>query len=372
MTALSLEDRDSLSDALRKALHHHHDFATWRVRELAAGFDRLPPIWSRLVELGLSSLMVPESDGGFGGCVEDLQRVQRELGRWLVVAPWFETALCTHAIVLAGTPAQRAALLPGIADGAVPMTLADGHDAGLAGTRSPAVARVTAIGWQLDGWRMSVRHAGCVGRYLVPAELATGESAWFVVDPGQTGVRCSAHRLVDGTWAADVRFEAAAGEMLGSDSPHPNHAAVQPALRALCAAGQCAEALGMAEAALEATVRYLRTRKQFGQPLGEFQALRHRVAEMYIALEQARSAAEMALSATGAADPVLQSYQAAQAQLVSSEAVAWILQQAIQLHGGMGMTDDLVVGHYYRRMLVMNAQSGGSHGVLARLGLQEQ
>jgi alkylation response protein AidB-like acyl-CoA dehydrogenase len=185
-----------------------------------------------------------------------------------------------------------------------------------------------------------------------------GTGSWFMVDAAQPSIHRESYRLVDGCWAADVHFAGTTAELLQGGPASAGD--VETELRVTAIAGYIAEALGAAEAALTMAVQYLRARQQFGQPLGEFQTLRHRVAEMYIAQEQARSAAEMALEAATESEPHERIRRASQAQLVASEALTWMLQQAIQLHGGMGMTEELPVGHFYRRMLVINALTGGA------------
>lgn len=366
MTELSREDSASLADALRKALQDRYAFAAGRKEDMATGPERLPAVWQLLCGLGLNGLMLPEVHGGFGGGVTDLQRVQRELGRALVVAPWFDSMLSAQAVLLTGTPEQQQALLPALAAGELSMALAEDEALGLAASRQATNASPEGAGWRVDGAKASVFNAGAVDRLLVSATVAGGETAWLVVPSKQAGVRQRSYRLVDGSWTADLVLDGARGELLGPLDTARQFAALR-SVRLLAVAGRCAEALGAAEAALEMTVQHLRTRKQFGQPLGDYQALRHRVAEMYIALEQARSAMELALEAVEAIDPAEAIRRSAQAQLVATEAVTWILQQAIQLHGGMGMTEELAVGHYYRRMLVLNALTGGAPVALAHL-----
>lgn len=364
MSSLSVEESTSLADSLGKLLQDRYDFARSRAEQLAAPRECLPPIWSSLVELGLTALIVPEAQGGFGGGVADLQRVQRELGRSLVVSPFPGSALCARALVLVGTAAQQGMWLPKVADGSIVIALAETEEPALDAGLAPTRVRLSDNGWRLDGRKATVLHAEAATHYLVAAKLPEGGTAWFVVDAQQAGIHRRSYRLVDNAWAADVIFDGARGEKLGGDSLQ--HAVVSGDLRSWAIASYCAEALGAGEAALAMTVQYLRTRKQFGQPLGDYQALRHRVAEMHIALEQARSAAEMAREAAsgGSAD---REVRAAQAQLVASEALTWLLQQAIQLHGGMGMTEELAIGHYYRRILVINALTGGASSALARL-----
>lgn len=359
MTALAFDESEALAASLRKVLQDRHDFAGARATALHEPADRLPALWRHLSDLGLNGLVVPESHGGVGGGMADLQRVQRELGRALAVSPWFESMLCARVLLQAATAAQQDAWLASLVDGSMPLALAHREDDSPGGQ---AVVRAQLEGdtWTLHGRKTTVLHAGAVQRYLVSAADADSGERWFMVDAVQAGISRDSYRLVDGSWAADVRFDAASGELLAGGSATD----IADDLRAAAIAGLIAEAVGMAEAALEMTVQHLRTRQQFGQPLGENQSLRHRAAEMFIALEQARSAAEMALEAVDGESPP---EQAAQAQLVACEALTWCLQQAIQLHGGMGMTAELPVGHFYLRMLVINALTGGAPAAIAQL-----
>ena len=367
--ALAEEDRAALADALRQMLAERHDFARRRA-QLAVAADVRPAIFDDLVGLGLNGLLLPEEFGGVGGGLADLQGVLRECGRALVVAPWTDTVLASCALLIAGSAAQQAAWLPGIASGAHAFALAHEDAAGLGAAPAATVARRQADGsWSIDGVKAAVAHAASVSHYLVAARLPVVAGAgiatgWFRVAARQTGIAAACTRMVDGSWCADLRLSGATAELLGEPGACSDLSGVLEALVVACAT---AEAVGLAEAALELTVQYLRTRKQFGQVLGDYQALRHRVAEMAILLEQARSGAELALEAARDESPVARARLLAQAQLVSAEAVTWITQQGIQLHGGMGMTDEMAIGHYYRRMLVLNARSGGAQQALARL-----
>ncbi|QHE88115.1 acyl-CoA dehydrogenase family protein [Hydrogenophaga sp. BPS33] len=362
MSTLSTEDSASLGDALQRLLQDRYGFADARRRDLTTPAERLPVIWAPLVELGLTGLVVPEAQGGFGGGPADVQRVQRELGRALVVSPWLGVALCAHAIQHAASAAQQGAWLPAIAEGRMTVALARDDVQALNETPVPALAQAANGGWRLDGRKANVLHASAVSHLLVSACLTDGSAAWFLVDAAQAGVERQSHRLVDHAWSADVSFANAQAERL--DAPAPN---LDGGLRALEVAACCAEMVGGAEAALELTVQYLRTRQQFGQPLGDYQALRHRVAEMAIALEQLRSAEALALEATEAQAPAEQTRLGAQALLVGSESATWVQRQAIQLHGGMGMTEEFAVGHHYRRQLVINALTGGEAAALSAL-----
>ncbi|GAA5232959.1 acyl-CoA dehydrogenase [Verticiella sediminum] len=351
-------------------LRDRYGFADARRRDIATPADALPRVWAWLVELGLTGLVVPQAQGGFSGGVADLQRVQRELGRALVVAPWLGVALGAQVIRHAGTPTQQAAWLGGLADGSMTIALARDDTPAPGHASAPTLALASDGGWRIDGRKANVLHAAAVSHLLVSARLPDGAQAWFRVEATQTGIERQPHRLVDQSWCADVVFKNAAAERLDAPLSGEGRAALSSQLRTVEIAAYCAEMAGGAQAALDLTAQYLRTRQQFGQPLADYQALRHRIAEMYIAMEQLRSAEELALAATEFDDTVTRERLAAQAQLVGCESATWIQRQAIQLHGGMGMTEAFAVGHHYRRQLVINALTGGEPAavaVLARL-----
>lgn len=362
MSTISIEDSASLCDALQRLLQDRYGFADARRRNIATAPDTLPAIWTSLVELGLTGLVVPEAQGGFGGGPADLQRVQRELGRALVVSPWLGVALSAQVIQRAASAEQQDAWLSAIAEGRMTLALARDDSQDLNRPPASALAQASDGGWRLEGHKANVLHADAVSHLLVSAQLSDGASAWFRVDVAQAGVARQRHRLLDHTWCADVVFSDAKAERLDGPGASPTGA-----LRAVEIAAYCAEMVGGAQAALELTVQYLRTRQQFGQALGDYQALRHRVAEMAIAMEQLRSAEELALEATAAHEPAEQTRLGAQALLIGCESATWIQRQAIQLHGGMGMTEEFAVGHHYRRQLVINALTGGETAALSAL-----
>jgi len=356
MTTLSTQERGALGDALLRMLRDHYSFTDGRRRNLATGPDTLPPVWTSLLDLGLAALVVPEAHGGFGGGCVDVQRVQRILGRTLVVSPWLGVALGAQLIERAASPAQHAQWLRAVAEGRMTLALAHEDAVTLQASHAPVGAQDAGQGWYIHGSQTDVLHARAVSHLLVWARLPDGAQGWFLVETAQDGVQCKSHQLVDQQWAADVRFHHALAQRLEGLSPVRTNL-----LRAAQVAAYCAEMVGGAEASLTLTVQYLRTRQQFGQPLADYQALRHRVAEMSVAMEQLRSAEELASEAVDVIEPVMQARRSAQALLVGCTAATWIQQQAIQLHGGMGMTEELAIGHYYRRQLVINALTGGEN-----------
>ncbi len=367
MTSLSTEDSASLGDALRRLLQDRYGFADARRRDLATPAEALPSVWAPLVELGLTGLVVPQAHGGFGGGASDLQRVQSELGRALVVSPWLGVALGAQVIQRAASPAQQTAWLGALAEGRMTLALAQAETPAFGDQPEPTRAQPSNGGWRIEGRKSNVLHAAAVSHWLVSARHPDGDIAWFLVDAAQAGIDREQHRLVDHSWCADVVFNGVAAERLDAPLSATERAALATQLRAVEIAAYCAEMAGGAQTALDLTVQYLRTRQQFGQALGDYQALRHRVAEMAIAMEQLRSAEELALEACAAAESTEQTRLSAQALLIGCEAATWIQRQAIQLHGGMGMTEEFAIGHHYRRQLVINALTGGETAALSAL-----
>ncbi|CAN5770849.1 acyl-CoA dehydrogenase [soil metagenome] len=368
MSSMSHEDRASLANTVRRVLEDQYAFGARRNANLATASDALPPIWSELVGLGLTSLLVPESFDGIDAGPQELQVVMQEFGGALLVAPWLGTVLCGAAIASAGSPSQQAEYLPGIASGQVVMAFAD-EDASALDASEPTTTTASASGsgWRLDGRKQCVTHAGCSTDLLVSARTPDGATGLFIVDAGAKGLDAETHRLVDGGWAADLELRGVAAQALGGATSFEQHASARAMLKALWVVAAVAEAVGACESALEMSVRYLRDRKQFGQPLSENQSLRHRIAEMSIELEQLRSAAAIATEAAAQPADAANLRRLAQARWVASRAATFILQQAIQLHGGMGMTEALAVGHFYRRVLVLDALEGGARFALERL-----
>ena len=360
------ESQQQLTDAVARLLATNYDFAERRT-QLQLPADQLPPIWTLLVQLGLPGLLQTQDAGGFGGTSAELYFVQQQFGRALVVAPWLDTLLCSEAVAAAGSPAQRATLLPGVITGHAVLAWAD-EDLDRADGEGPLVTRAVDHGgeWRLDGAKACVSHGSACTHYLVSASTAAGARGLFLVERGARGMRQDPHRLADGAWAVDLVFTNTSAQPLAG-MPLDGHEEAHVRMRQLAIVAACADAVGGAEAALELTVQHLRTRRQFGAPLAGYQVLRHRIAEMYILLEQARSMGLLAACSDAVQDIQDRSRQLAQAKLVTLRSAKWITQQAIQLHGGMGMSNESPIGHYYRRVLVLDARHGNERQQLAFL-----
>lgn len=329
--------------------------------------------WATLVELGMTALPVPEAQGGFDGGARDLFVVMRELGRGLVVEPYFATVLGAQFLKLGGGHAE---LLERVAGGDLRLACALGerqsrHDLRDIATR----AERSGDGWRLTGEKKAVVHGAQAGVLIVSARSSgahRGEAgiSLFAVPVDAPGVQVTGYRTLDGLRAADVRLENA---VLAGDALIGLEDAGWDILEAGADYGAgllCAEALGAMEALFDATLDYLKTRQQFGVPIGKFQALQHRMADMYIHLEQARSMALLAAVTLDGEDAAERRRVVSAAKYRVGQAARFIGQQAVQLHGGMGVTDELAASHYFKRLSMIELTLGDRDHHLARFAAQ--
>ncbi|XYJ08800.1 acyl-CoA dehydrogenase family protein [Telluria sp. B2] len=325
--------------------------------------------WATLTELGMTALPVPEEQGGFSGTAVDMFVVMRELGRGLVVEPYLATVLGAEFLRLGGLHPQ---LLERVATGELKLACALGerqsrHDMRDIATR----AQADGDGYLLHGEKKVVLHGAQAGMLVVSARTGGEQRAeegisLFVVPADAHGVRITGYRTLDGMRAADlvldnVRVDATAVIGAAGAGWHILDAALDYG-----AALVCAEALGAMEAIFEATLEYLKTRQQFGAPIGKFQALQHRMADMYIHLEQARSMAMLAAVKLGSSDAAERRRAVSAAKYRISQAARFIGQQAVQLHGGMGVTDELPAAHYFKRLATIELTLGDADHHLTR------
>ncbi len=338
------EEQTMLRDMAREWADNESPVSAFRkVRDAAqpAGYD--PEAWRAQAEMGWAGILIPEAQGGAGMGYVSLGLVLEQLGRNLAATPLAATAAATSAILLGGSDAQKDRWLPRIAAGELVATLA--VDEGARFAPEKIAARVEA--GKLIGVKSFVPEGDSAALFVVGATDGT-----YLVEAGE-GVHASPRRLVDFRSHAEIRFENAPAEKLegGEDL------LTQVTDRAAAAA--CAEMLGMAEAAFAQTSDYLKTRVQFGQPLASFQALQHRMAKLFTELELMRSAVEGALEAidSGRAD-VRQDVSLAKA--TANETLNLASREMIQLHGGIGMTDEHDAGFYLKRARVLEAQWGNA------------
>ena len=361
------DEQRQLADAVERFLARDYGFEQRKaVLQSAAGVS--DTAWATLAELGVLALALPEADGGFGGGALDLMPVMEACGEALLLEPLLDhVGLASRLIARCGSEAQRAALLPGAADGSLRLAFA-GLERGRRYALAPVAttARAAADGWVLEGEKCVVIGAPSAHRLVVSASV-DGAASLFVVDPRAAGVALNPHRTVDGLRAADVRFSAVA---LPAESLLGAAGAALPAIEEavdFATALLCAEAIGAMRSANEATLEYLKTRRQFGVAIGSFQALQHRMVEMHITLEQARSMAILAASRVDRGGDAKERSRAVSAAKVKiADAARQISQESVQLHGGMGMTEELKVSHNFRRLTMIAQRFGDADHHLER------
>jgi alkylation response protein AidB-like acyl-CoA dehydrogenase len=356
-------EQNDLRDAVRGLLARAYADSEARRAVVKAdpGFDE--KTWSRLAEMGLLGLPFAEEDGGMGAGPIEVAIVAEEIGRVLAPEPFIETVVLAGGLVAAvGTAEQKGEVLGGISEGTTIAVFAHAEP----GTRWTATASgVTATqsgdGWTLTGVKEPVP-SGARADLLVVSAVVDGGTGLFLVQGDASGLTRTGYRTHDGTRAANVRFESTPAVALGTGGDQT--AAIETALAgARIAYGH--EAIGAMDTALRTTTEYLKTRKQFGVTISKFQALTFRAADMYVSLELARSIALWASMVQEAGGDVVQA--ADRARLQVSRAGRHIGKEAIQLHGGIGVTAEYSVGHYTSRLTAIDHLLGDGDWALGRL-----
>ncbi|WP_216898897.1 acyl-CoA dehydrogenase family protein [Nocardia alni] len=347
------DEQRMLQDTVRDLLARGYDPERRNtVIDTDPGFD--PAIWRTLAEVGVLGLTFAEDDGGMGAGPVEAMLIATEIGRRLAPEPVLTAALIPGGLVAeAGTELQRKEILPKVAEGALRLAFAHTEP----GHRFPAPASATTAVRQGDSWVVTGRKhpvEGGDGADLLIVSAATESGAGlFLIDPKAAGVTRRPYRAHDGSRGADIEFASVVAEPLGSAG---DAAALIDSTTVRAQALLCAEAVGAMEEALRLTTEYLKTRKQFGVALRTFQTLTQRAADMYVSLELARSMSyyvTMSL-ADGVPDPTI----AARAKLRIGRSGRHIGQEAVQLHGGIGMTAEYPVGHYLARLTAINHTLG--------------
>jgi pimeloyl-CoA dehydrogenase small subunit len=331
--------------------------------------------WQQYAELGLLGLPFAEAHGGFGGGPVETMIVMEAFGRGLVLEPYFATVILGGGLLRrAASAAQQQALLPQVTQGKLKLAFAHVERQSRYDLADVATtARQDGAVWVLDGAKSVVLHGDCADRLLVTARISGDQRdrmgiGLFLVDPSAPGVTRRGYPTQDGLRAAEVTL---------SNVRVPQSDAMDDALPAIehvvdeATAALCAEAVGTMQAMHETTLEYLKTRQQFGRPIGQFQVLQHRSVDMLVALEQARSMAMFAAVMAGEEDATERRRAIAAAKVQIGHSGRHIGQEAIQLHGGIGMTMEYKVGHYFKRMTMIDKLFGDADvhlETLARLG----
>ncbi|MFJ1301548.1 acyl-CoA dehydrogenase family protein [Pseudomonadota bacterium AL_CKDN230030165-1A_HGKHYDSX7] len=359
------EDRRMLADMLRRFVAEQYDFpARDAIARSDAGWSQA--MWQRYAELGAIGALFTEADGGLGGAGFDIMVVFEALGRGLVLEPFLDTLMVGSVLARAGTPAQRERLAA-LIDGTETAAWAHAEPGnGYALDEVDTTARRDGDHWVLNGAKAVVTLGDQADWLLVSARVSDTEIGLFLVPGDAAGVSRQGYPLIDGGRAAELTLSnvrVPADHAVGT--PQDGAALIEHAAgRGMLAL--CAEALGAMDAAREATLEYLGTRRQFGAPLGSFQALQHRMADLLIEIEQARSAVINAAAALDKPARFARERALSAAKVTIGRVGTRVAEESIQLHGGIGMTWELPLAHHAKRLVMIDHQLGDEDHHLRR------
>ena len=350
-----------LRGSVEKFLSERYDYRTFqKIADSEAGFS--PEIWAEFAQLGWLGLPFALEDGGSGGGPVELGILMETFGKHLVVEPYLATVVLGGGLIAAlGSAAERRAMLPDLIAGNCRLAFAH-EDAG-----TPTQARPAPAGYVLQGGKKTVLGGPIADTLLVSARLADGRTGIFVLPRQTPGLTVRPYRMIDGARAADVdltEVAVPASTLLGGNEDAAG--AIETVLRHAIAA-LSADAVGAISAMVKATVDYAKTRVQFGQPLASFQALQHRMVRIRIKEEEARAASLFAtLSLDGTAQARARAISGAKAKI--GRCARSVHQEAIQLHGAIGTTDELPLGGYAKRLIAYEILFGSTREHLRRYG----
>jgi pimeloyl-CoA dehydrogenase small subunit len=367
------DDQRLLLESVTRMLGDTYSFAQ-RKTYLAAPEGYSSAIWSQFAELGLLGLPFAEEYGGFGGGAQEVMLVMQAFGRVLVLEPYFPTVvLGGTAVQVAGSAEQKQAILPAIAEGSLKLAFAHGErQARYDLTDVITTAKRQGGGWVLDGSKTVVSHGEAADKIIVSARTS-GERydsdgiTLFLVDAGAQGVARRGYASRDETRAADIALSnvtVTEADVLGEVGK--GLTTIERVIEAGIAA-TAAETVGAMEAMNEMTLEYSKTRVQFGNPIGTYQVVQHRLADMFMTQETGRSMAMLATMSIDNADARQRAHDLALAKVGVNQAGRYVSQSAVQMHGGIGMTEEYAVGHYFRRCMVIERLFGDTPYWLQRL-----
>ena len=358
------EEQQLLADTVRRFVREHYSFEARReILKSKEGWSR--DLWQQLAGLGLTALNVPETHGGLGAGPVDTMLVMNALGEGLVLEPYLSAAVVTPAFLnRSGDEKAAADLFPAIAAGERTVILAHQEPKTRGEVNHVATrAEKNGDGYVLDGHKSVIMHGGAADEFLVSARTAgkTGDRdgiSVFRVAPGASGLKLKGYRTIDEQQAADIelnKVKVPATALVGAEG---RAFAALEAAQDLGLSAICGEAVGIMKAVNAATLEYTKSRKQFGQPIAKFQVLQHRMADMFLNAEQATSMSYLAALKCIEPDAAERRRALSAAKVAVGQAGRFVGQQAIQLHGGMGMTDELIVSHYFKRLTAIDLTFG--------------
>ena len=366
------DEQRLFSETLRKFLNTGYGFdARAKIITSSAGFSE--DVWAAMAEMGILGVPFDAEHGGFGGNTVDMMVVMEALGEALVVEPYLATVgLGGRFIARGGTVAQQKQILPSLIAGKTKMAFAQTEPgARYELARVSTRATPSGDGWVLEGDKRAVLHGGCADLLVVSARTAGAEGdahgiSVFLVERGAPGVTVSEYRGLDNLRLADVRLSGVRVARAGLLGAEGGGWSLIEEVVDYATALVCAEAVGAIKYAHDATLDYLKTRRQFGVPIGSFQALQHRMVDILIAYEQARSIACLACVKVETADGAERRRIVSAAKIKIADAARHVSQEAVQLHGGMGMTEELKISHTFRRLTTIAQAFGDADHHLAR------
>ena len=366
------EDQRLLKESVDRLIADQYSFAQRKAYTAEApGWS--PRMWSQITEMGLLGLTFEETLGGFGGGPVETMIVMEAFGRGLVLEPFFATVILGGGLLRrAGSAALKGALIPQVAAGKLKLAFAhvERHSRyNLADVST--TAREDGSTYVLDGAKSVVLHGDCADKIFVTARIS-GERrdrdgiGLFLVDATSPGLTRRGYPTQDGLRAAEISLTGVRAEAVSDNALAVIEHVIDEAIAALCA-----EAVGTMQVMHDTTQEYLKTRKQFGRPIGSFQVLQHRSVDMLVELEQARSMAMFAAVMASEDNPIERRRSIAAAKVQIGRSGKHVGQEAIQLHGGIGMTQEYSVGHSFKRMTMIEQLYGTADdhlSELARLG----
>lgn len=354
------EEQKMIRDSLARLIREQYDFETRR-KVVASKDGWRPEMWAQFAELGLLAAPFSEEDGGLGGGPIDAMVVMEEFGKGLVVEPFLPTVVLAGGFLKRGSSAQKEDHLAALIAGERVFAFAYAEPKGRYNLADlETTAKKDGAGWTISGHKAVVAGAPWASHLIVTARTGGGRRdtkgvGVFIVPKDAKGVTTRDYPTVDGRRASEVYFDnvtVGADAVIGEDSLALVELVTDEAIAALCA-----EACGAMKVANAQTIDYAKTRKQFGTPIGKFQVLQHRMADMFIEAEQSVSMTYMATLKLGE-DEVTRKKAASAAKVRIGQGGRFIGQSAIQIHGGMGMTDELAIGHYFKRLTIIDSEFG--------------
>jgi pimeloyl-CoA dehydrogenase small subunit len=367
------EEQRLLKDSVDGLLGSSYDFEQ-RKKYMAEKGGWSKGVWSKLAEQGLLGLPFSEDDGGFGAGGVETMIVMEALGKALVLEPYLATVVLAGGFLRRGGSAeQKAAYIPGIIDGSKTFAFAQleknsRYDLSDVSTS----AKKKGAGWVIDGEKFVVLNGESADMLVVTARTKGGQRdktgiGVFLVPGNAKGVVRKGYPTQDGLHAADITLT---GVEVGADAAIGDPENALPLIERVVDDARialCAEAVGLMDESLKTTVEYLKTRTQFGVPIGSFQTLQHRAADMFVAVEQARSMSMFATMAADIDDAKERATAVAAAKVQIGKSAKFVGQQSIQLHGGIGMTMEAKIGHYFKRLTMIENTFGDTDFHLRRV-----